>query len=137
MSYVWQRFGCEATRLIRDKKINPWDEKEPIEKEKKRKKGGKAGACKTPVGVTKLALECLCTSSPWPCPDFMLACEKAIAFPVCVISFETPGESSGDEGLIVVIVLTVVEDTSDISHYRRTGLASPGAASLEALRGPL
>ena len=54
MSYVWQRFGCEATRLIRDKKINPWDEKEPIEKEKKRKKGGKAGACKTPVGVTKL-----------------------------------------------------------------------------------
>ena len=50
-------------------------------------------------------------------------------------NFETPGESSGDEGLIVVIVLTVVENTSDISHYRRTGLASPGAASLEALRG--
>jgi hypothetical protein len=37
LSYVWQRFGCEATRLIRDKKINPWDEKEPIEKKRKRK----------------------------------------------------------------------------------------------------
>jgi hypothetical protein len=26
-----------ATRLIRDKKINPWDEKEPIEKRKEKK----------------------------------------------------------------------------------------------------
>ena len=111
--------------------------KNPLKKKRKERKEERPEPVKTPVGVTKLALECLCTSSPWPCPDFMLACEKAIAFPVCVIAFETPGESSGDEGLIVVIVLTVVEDTSDISHYRRTGLASPGAASLEALRGPL